>query len=78
MKLKLEIPVKEIHGSIDPQSEVYYRVLNGVQIMQRKPRMRSPKRIAACIAFGEKYGKGRARVNPRSNPEASTEHLLPK
>lgn len=55
MKLNLEIPVKEIHGSIDPQSEVYYRVLNGVQIVQHKPRVTSEKQKAWRKIFGERY-----------------------
>lgn len=54
-KVKLCMPVAEIHGAMSEKDPVYHRVLNGENIMQAKPRRQSEKQRAMRKAFAEKY-----------------------
>ncbi len=56
MKAELEHPIKSLRGNISPG--YYTRVLNGKQIVQRRPKRDKPPteaQIKARKAFAEKY-----------------------
>ena len=56
MKAELEHPIKSLQGNISP--EYYTRILNGKQIIQRRPKRDKPATEAqkrARKAFAEKY-----------------------
>lgn len=55
----LMYPFAEVHGTLRQDDKTYCRMINGKCILQHKPQMKSPKRIAACMAFGAKYGTAR-------------------
>ena len=56
MKAELVYPIKTLRGNIGP--EFYTRVLNGKQIIQRRPKRTKPPteaQIRARKGFAEKY-----------------------
>ena len=55
----LMYPFAEMRGTLLHCDRVYSRMVHGKCILQHKPQMKSPKRIAACQAFGAKYGTAR-------------------
>ena len=62
---KLTYPLEELRGVLQKSDDVYVRMMHGKCVVQRKPKMKSKKRIAACKAFGRKYGTARkAHVSP--------------
>ena len=56
MKVELEYPIQSLKGNIGP--EYYTRVVNGKQIIQRRPKRTkpaSPAQKRARKEFAEKY-----------------------
>lgn len=51
-------PILRLRGSLT--RDYYVRLLRGKQVVQRKPRKpMSPRKAAACKAFGERFGTAR-------------------
>lgn len=65
MKAELIIPIESLRGKLSNDG-YYFRICNGIQIVQRCPRKwkDTPARKAARERFIERYGKKKTELNP--------------